>query len=157
MRAFNRRNVLLGVGAAGVAGWVGLDLAAAEGPTVRAIVTRLVGPFRMKDQQFEALVSGLKTYRGNWGDVRLAGYRALSLADVHSLPVQVPGRFQDVYDKYERKVLTRFLIDTNYLKLRNPATEWTEMTGTEICRSPFANFEVEATPGSTAGRGVTPT
>jgi hypothetical protein len=68
-------------------------------------------------------------------------FRFYSLAHV--------GRARWVVEKFERKLLTQFIISTSYLRVGNPATDAIKYYRiNKPCNNPFARFEFD-TPSVT--------
>lgn len=141
MARLSRRGLLaLGAGgaAAGVAGAAVLA-SASKTDVARAVLHRLVGPFKMRDEHLDAVIyaferagsvpSGLKGGLLQVAETAPGGVVALSKA---------PGAGRR-YEELERGLLTAFMMTTNYLdKTRGQGSEVT-FTGLQgACSSPFA-------------------
>ena len=144
MAELTRRTVLagLGVSALSATGIATFETASSEAGLVRSILRRLVGPFNMRQPDFEAFVLDLDTYRGSAGSLKMAAYRMLSSDGTQWASSLVSERIGEGYERYERKVLTNFLVKTDYLRLADPEAEFASMIGAGPCQSPFARFDM---------------
>lgn len=137
------RRVFIGAGIVGgfaAASGTGLYLwGADEKDTVRSIINRLVGDFRMSDSHFAAFLDHLDTHEGRMGEMKFIAYRGISDLDPDNSLSVLPGRFETLYEDYERKVLSEFLTHTDYLQI-NPETESVAFIAGEACINPFAVF-----------------
>jgi hypothetical protein len=141
--SISRRGVVLGSAAvaavAVTSGIVALD----AGDTCRAVLTRLVGPFRMDSAAFDSFVHD---FRAEHGFLEGLAGRALGVGQVTgvvpmamgSLPLSVEDRLE----RFERSLLTSFLFSTNYLQLGDSRSEQVEYVGkVDACGNPFAQFD----------------
>jgi hypothetical protein len=130
-----RRTVLagLGVSALSATGLATFETASSEAGLVRS---------NMRQPDFEAFVLDLDTYRGSAGSLKMAAYRMLSSDETQWASGLVSERIGEGYERYERKVLTNFLVKTDYLRLADPEAEFASMIGDGPCQSPFARFDM---------------
>ena len=131
---------LLGSGAAVGALAVGLRINDEEG-YVRSIVERVVGPFKMADDQYAAFVDDLEIGQGWRNNARLGSFILLSVAGGALVPY-APGDIGNKYQQFERRVVTTFLTRTDYLQI-DPATQEVSFVGANGCSNPFANFDMD--------------
>ena len=106
---------------------------------VRTIIRRSVGPFKMADDQFEALMDDLEEPYDR-GRAKFALYRVVAATDPDTLLKLAPARLSESFQKYERRVVTAFITRTDYLKIR-PENDEVTFIGGEACTSPVARWE----------------
>lgn len=145
MNQLTRRGMIVGsVGLAAIAALGGIGLLRFDKvDTCRATLTRLIGPFAMKDDAFAAFVDDflkvdkmLIGMRG--GLMRAAEFSGLLPRIAGSLP---PASAQQV-EQFERALLTQFVLTTNYLQLDDPRAEPIDYVGPiDACGNPFARFD----------------
>lgn len=70
---------------------------------------------------------------------RLAFYRAATVAGPDPLTEWGPQRIGREFEEYERRVVTTFVTQTDYLSA-DPVAQNVRFIGGEACASPFARF-----------------
>lgn len=141
MAFLTRRQTLAGIAATGgiavVGGGIGMALDH-RGSLVREILHRSIGDFRMADDDFAALLQDIdKPFAPS--RQRLAFYRAVMVGGSDRVPELVPHRIAEEFQQYERRVVTAFMIQTDYLAL-DPGAKQVRFIGDSACHSPFARF-----------------
>lgn len=140
MPRMTRRQSIAALVGGGVVGFVGLGFVGGrEAGVIDSILRRVVGPYRMEDDQFAAFVADLATPQGAAGRAKFALYRAVSASDPNTLLRYVPGSIGDKYAMYERRVVTNFLTRTDYLTVGPTGT--TTFNSESACRNPFAKLD----------------
>jgi len=142
MPRLTRRQSIAAVAGGGVAvglGGLGL-LSSREGDLVDSILRRVVGPYRMKDEEFTRFVADLGTAPGYGGRAKVSMFRAVAATDPDTVLRIAPSAFGRKYEDYERRVVTGFLTRTDFLAVgpQQPAT----FIGEPGCRNPFARFDM---------------
>lgn len=142
-RTISRRGAILGSAALATIAATGGIAAIGADDTCRAVLTRLIGPFRMDRTAFDSFVTD---FRAEHGFLEGMLGRALGVGQVTgvlpmamgSLPLAVENRLV----RFERVLLTSFLFNTNYLQLEDPRAERIEYVGRiDACGNPFAQFD----------------
>ncbi len=147
-RPVSRRQALaLGIGGAAIAavGGGGAIVSARLDKTdlARAVLVRLVGPFRMSPADFTAFVDAFDAApgfpAGLKGDFLTLAQTPTRGRDVASL---LPGQTGARFETFERDLLTRFVMSTDLVRGRaTPDDEVRYLGLSPACSSPFARFE----------------
>jgi len=140
MPTLSRRRLVAAVGGASVATVAGVGVAVSgEKALVASIISRVIGPHGLSDEDFTAFVADLRTYKSSAARAKFALYRAFSETDPDTLLRFAPVSFRDQYAAYERRVVTNFLTRTDYL-FPGKKVQTTFLTAVG-CRNPFAKFQ----------------
>lgn len=145
MATVTRRGLIAGsAGLAAVAAVGGVGLARFDKvDTCRATLARLVGPFDMAPEAFDAFVRDFlkvdETLTGLRGGLMRAGEFTGLLPRLGGL---LPDASADEIERFERALLTNFVLTTNYLAVENPRREPIDYVGPlDACANPFARFD----------------
>jgi hypothetical protein len=111
--------------------------------TCRTALTRLIGPFAMDRDAFASFVTDFlrvdQTLMGMRGGLMRAGEFTGLLP---RLAGSLPAASAEQVEQFERKLLTQFVLTTNYLQLDDPRTERIDYVGPlDACGNPFARFD----------------
>ncbi|MBD8678337.1 hypothetical protein [Sphingomonas sp. CFBP 13720] len=140
MPRMTRRQSIATIIGGGVVGLAGLGFVGGrETGLIDSILRRVVGPYRMDDDQFTAFVADLATPQGAAARAKFALYRAVSVTDPDTLLRFAPTSIGDKYAMYERRVVTNFLTRTDYLTVGPTGTA--TFNGEAACRNPFAKLD----------------
>jgi len=146
-RPLSRRQALaLGAGGAVIAAVGGGAIVSAsldKTDLARAVLVRLVGPFRMTPADFTAFVDAFDATpgfpAGLKGDVLTLAQTLMHGRDVASL---LPGQASAWFETFERDLLTRFVMSTDLVRGRATPDDDVHYLGlSPACSSPFARFE----------------
>jgi hypothetical protein len=106
---------------------------------VRATLQRMLGELHISDAElklftdaFKANWQGLKGYQG-----QLA--KLMEFSGLASIQNYGPAMLSDTIERYERRLLTDFLLWTDYLDTGAKGNQ-TAFLGSAGCQNPFANF-----------------
>ncbi|WCT73974.1 hypothetical protein PQ455_01700 [Sphingomonas naphthae] len=140
MRLSRRQTIAGLVGGAVVAGTGAVTLAAFdESDLLRAMLHRLVGPFRMKDEDFAAFRAGIERRHGFPGTAKTSLYALAEAAGARPLIDRGPAGPRREMADLERVVLAEFVTHTDYLKQAGRDVDLTYL-GRGPCSSPYAKF-----------------
>ncbi|HHH43716.1 MAG TPA: hypothetical protein ENK49_06225 [Gammaproteobacteria bacterium] len=140
------------LGTAGLAGLAGVGVSAfVAGDFLRATLHRLLGSFILADTQ---LTTFCDDFARDYGRRKL--YAVVLIERVPVLGAAAGGlllrRPRAVVEKFERKLLTAFIVSTSYLQVGDPAVEPIEYRGLNIpCTNPFARFDFDDAPDRHSG------
>ena len=145
MKEFNksrRKFMKLALGAIGLGGLAsyGITIFNLEN-FIRSTLTSLLGDYNIAETQMRKFCHDfIKSY----GDKKL--YVIIMRKQISVLEPVAERLFRVqahwAVDMFERKLLTEFLLSTNYLKVGNPATDSIEYHGMNIpCNNPFAKLD----------------
>ena len=110
-----------------------------EEKLIGSIIHRVVGSYRMNEEQFTTFVADLDTKKGSAAHAKFALYRAFAATEPDTLLRFAPTGMRDNYNSYERRVVTNFLTRTDYLSVG--AEREASFSGEAACRNPFAKFD----------------
>jgi len=140
------------LGTLGLTGLVGVGVSAfaVEG-FLGARLHRLLGVFTLTDAQMKKFCSD---FSRDYGRRKL--YAIMLIEQVPALGPVAGGlllrRPRVVVEKFERKLLTAFIVSTSYLQVSDPAVEPIEYRGLNIpCSNPFARFDFDAVSARHSG------
>ena len=138
-----RRQTIAGlVGGAAVVGAGGVTLAAFDGnDLLRQMLTRLVGPFRMKDEDFAHFRSEIERRQGLPGRAKTSLYAMADRVGGRAMIDHAPAGSAREYGDLEREVLAEFVTRTDYLKHVGQDVELSYF-GRGPCSSPYARFDM---------------
>ena len=109
---------------------------------IRSTLTSLLGNFNIAEKQMRKFCHDFvkKWYKNK------KFYAIIILKQVSALQPIAEKLFRVqahwVIEKFERRLLTEFVLSTNYLKVGNPATDSIEYHGMNIpCNNPFAKLD----------------
>lgn len=134
----NRRQLLLGSGAALAVGLFSVQSARAEELT-RAALTNLLGRFEMPPVDFQRFTLAVARAHGlpsAWKFGFLTYAEKLGIID--DLMRVTPTALFDGYARWRRTVMTDFMLSTEYLQRRDEPLKFESLV--IECRSPFADF-----------------
>ncbi|MDO6618786.1 twin-arginine translocation signal domain-containing protein [Pseudomonadota bacterium] len=98
---------------------------------------RLLGKLNISDEDLQLFCDH---FTAEYGEMKL---RAIIILDQSSMFDLVVKKRAIWIDKYERKLVTDFMMSTNYFQVSNPATEALQYYGANRpCYNPFARFDV---------------
>ncbi|MEZ0497952.1 hypothetical protein [Sphingomonas sp. IW22] len=141
MPGLTRRQSIVALAGSGLAaGAFGFGLYGDEQGLVRAILDRVIGPFRMSDDDFTAFFDDLSADSSPVDRAKFTVYRAVSAIGTDELPGE-PMRLSERVEVYERKVVTQFITRTDYARI-DPRTDPVSFIGANPCSSPFAQFDI---------------
>jgi len=135
------------LGTFGLAGLAGIGVSAfAVEDFLGATLHRLLGAFTLTDAQMKKFCGD---FSHDYGRRKL--YAIMLIEQVPALGPVAGGllsrRPRVVVEKFERKLLTAFIVSTNYLQVSDPAVEVIEYRGLNIpCTNPFARFDFDKAP-----------
>ena len=138
-----RKFMKLSLGAIGLGGLVHYGITTLNFERfIRSTLKRLLGNFNIAETQMSNFCHDfVKIW---YKDKKLYAIIILKQASVLQPIAEKLFRVQAhwVIDKFERRLLTEFVLSTNYLKVGNPATDFIEYHGMNIpCNNPFAKFD----------------
>jgi hypothetical protein len=139
---FSRRTLLGGTAAVAVLS--GGGLAALHSFTVtdliRVTLHRLVGKFTMPEAEFEAFATDFANTSWELDRVKSRILRAAEMTGLKT--VTADAVMAGDIEQFERKLLTSFVMSTNYLELEHPESEPVSYLGVmNACANPFAKFD----------------
>ena len=107
---------------------------------IKATLQRLIGKHNITDVMARVFCSD---FINTFGEKKL--YEVIILEEFPMLNRITDRLFLSrarSVDRFERKLVTHFLVSTNYLRMENPLTETLEYYGMNIpCNNPCANFD----------------
>lgn len=122
----------LGVAAVGSAAWVYED----KYVFVPQLLQRLVGDFRMDAENQHKFVDALAAHHGNKLSALMALYKIRSESGLGSAYTNLR------LDQFERRVLTDFMVSTDYLRQPRADNPKVSFIGYRLpCSNPYARFE----------------
>jgi hypothetical protein len=116
-----------------------------EGRFVRATLHRLLGDFQMSESdivEFTADFKAQKRFTAFFGGVTAYLLRIGELSGITPITMKVaPTRIVTILERFERSLLTNFLLTTNYLHVEEPTIDPISYFGQQqACNNPFARF-----------------
>ena len=130
---------VLGAAGTGVAAVAGVDDAA----LIRATLHRLIGAFDISDGDMASFVRDFSAQDWNLGRWKPYLLRAGALTGM--TPALVEPVMHDDVERFERKLLTAFMMSTDYFQAGHRPEDPLRYCGlAEGCVSPFAEFALEA-------------
>ena len=108
---------------------------------LNSTLERLLGKYNIADAQMRNFCND---FANSYGHKKL--YKIILLEKSSTLDriaeMLILPRVRRAVDKFERKLLTEFIVSTSYLQVGNPANDVIEYYGMDIpCNNPFAKFE----------------
>jgi len=144
MKEFNksrRKFMKLALGAIGLGGLAGYGITTFNLENfIRSTLTSLLGDYNIAETQMRKFC---RDFVKSYGDKKLYVIIMRKQISVLEPVAEKLFRVQAYWavEMFERKLLTEFILSTNYLKVGNPATDFIEYQGMNIsCNNPFAKL-----------------
>lgn len=138
----SRRTILVGFATVAVAAGAGV-MSLSDRGHIRRTLKRLVGPFKMSDEDFNAFVADFRAAEQAPSYLKASVLRSLELIGMGpTISKSGVSKLADHQIEFERSLLTAFVTRTDYTFFEHPEAETITYLGSmTVCLNPFANFD----------------
>ena len=139
VRGFSRRAILIGTATLSGGAALGL-ISVSDVHFLKAMLRRLLGNFQMREDDFADFAADFKVAFPDYVSVRI---RIAELGRTAPILLKLaPARYGVSVELFERRVLTNFMLTTNFLTIKDSTLESVDYYGQQqACNNPFARFE----------------